>query len=76
MKLYAIVSSMTSKNQMVYSSNFFHKKERRKNPILALIISLHLVILEGTFSDDMMTTGMSLRDDDSCKIRRKGKKNP
>jgi len=31
------------------------------------------VILEGTFSDDMMTTGMSLRDDDSCKIRRKRK---
>jgi hypothetical protein len=30
------------------------------------------VILEGTFSDDMITTGMFLRDDDSCKIRGKG----
>lgn len=26
----------------------------------------YLVILEGTFSDDMMTTGISLREEDSC----------
>lgn len=29
----------------------------------------YLFILEGTFSDDMITTGMFLSEEDSCKMK-------
>ena len=39
-----------------------------------LVFEFYLVILEGTFSDDMITTGIFLKDEDSCKISKKKKK--
>ena len=40
-----------------------------------LFFEFYLLILEGTFSDDMITTGMFLKDDDSCKNHEDKKKN-
>lgn len=34
-----------------------------------LFFEFYLVILEGIFSDGMITTGMFLKDEDSCKMK-------
>jgi len=44
----------------------FKNQEIIWNNITKIHKNSHLLILEGMFSDDMITTGMSLRDVDSC----------
>lgn len=56
-------------NSGVDNQRYQLSKSQTKGVPIIFLFSRYLLILEGTFSDDIITTGMSLRDEDSCQTR-------